>query len=134
MKKKLMIILVVVLAVTQYNLMVAYFYLWSFDYHRQQNIEFIGNARLQRSIDHAQYANWNHVSSLIISEYQPKGDEITSRFKRCASFPTGEILLEFITAERQNNGTLKDYLNIVYLKRISDTQYQRIGVFKRFLP
>jgi hypothetical protein len=136
MKKRILACLLfcTILIASQYNSLMAYSYLGVFEYYRRDNVNYQSNSFLVRAINHAQESEWNSVSQFIIDRYSPKGaNVIKNRFERCASFPSGEILLEFITLEIHDN-QLNDYLNVIYLKKISHDQYQQVGVFRRRIP
>jgi hypothetical protein len=139
MKKRfLAVIALTVVMITLYNPITSYFYLWSFDYHRGQDIAYKHNSFLRKAIDSAQLAGWNNVPLSILERYTPKEQNIIkARFTRGAIFPTRQILLEYIVGEHQDNtlsGGLVGYLDIVYLYQTSDNEYKYIGKFRKFIP
>jgi hypothetical protein len=137
MKKRLFLaslVGILVLVASQYNSLVAYSYLLRFHYHKKVDNSYHSNSFLKNAIDYAQYSKWNNVSQSLISEHKPVGkDIIKTRVERNVSFPSGEILLEFITLEVHNN-ELSNYLDIVYLQRDSSGTYRKIGVFRKRIP
>ncbi|NJM48884.1 MAG: hypothetical protein HC860_24195 [Alkalinema sp. RU_4_3] len=139
MKKRfLAIIALIVVTIAFYNPIVSYFYLWSFDYHRGQDVAYRHNSFLKKAIDSAQLARWNNVPLTISERYTPKEPNIIrARFTRGAIFPTRQILLEYIVAEHRDDtlsGGLVGYADIVYLHQTSDGEYKYIGKFRKFIP
>ncbi|NJM48887.1 MAG: hypothetical protein HC860_24210 [Alkalinema sp. RU_4_3] len=142
MKKRfLVVIALMAVVITLHNPIVAYFHLWSFDYRRSQDVTFKYNSLLNKAINSAQLAGWKNIPRSLSESYAPKETNIIkARFTRGAIFPTRQILLEYIVVERQDNTLIGgrveylDYLDIVYLYQISDSEYKYIGKFRKFLP
>ena len=92
---------------------------------------------LRQAINAAQNAHWVYVDSDVIERFKPQGTlTIKTELQRSASFPSGQILLEFLTVDRDDKSMtgLADYLDVVYVQKNWGGDYQKIGTFRKFLP
>lgn len=130
-----LIILISVILVVQYFPVTSYFCLWTFNHRISENKGYKYNNLLVCAMDNVKDKKWRDIPEPIIVKYTPRADNVTrSVFQRGASFPTGQVILEFLTAERSSSGRLEGYSDIIYIQKKSNNEYENLGTFRKYTP
>ena len=124
-----------VLVIPKYVPVISYFCLLKFNFYISQDKDYKHNSLLICAINELKDKGQERIPDSLIFQYKPRSEKITrSVFERGASFPTGQILLEFLTVETNSSGHTEGYLDVVYLQHKSNNQYENLGTFRKFTP